>query len=194
GVEVHELRQDRDEERDGLRVGDAHDEPLGELAPVRAGWCVAVDGGRGIRSMSDRLDAEVHEVERAGELDDREDHDRLGDERADPERDRRDEGHHAERVADDAEQAAQAPERERPPDHEQHARTGDDDEHHGCGDERPEVLDWDHPSMLLRAPCVSITSYIRCYVKSRSHAPGCSVAPRPQEEDRWSTTSWSNWA
>jgi hypothetical protein len=73
---------------------------------------LAVDGGCGIRSMPDRLDAEVHEVCGTGELDDREEHGRLGDECTDAQRDGGDERDHAQCIAEDAEQAAEAPERE----------------------------------------------------------------------------------
>ena len=78
GVQVDELREHRDEERDRLGVRDADDEALAELAPRRARR-----RRRAVAACADSLRCRIActpryiEVERADHLDDREQHDRA---------------------------------------------------------------------------------------------------------------------
>ena len=150
---VDELREHRDEERDRLRVGDADDEALEQQPEGRP------RRRRGIRhrprlAVADRLDAEEDQVRRSDDLDDREHHDGLRDERPDAERDRGDGGQHPERVAEHAEQAAAAAERDGAAEHEQHARAGKDDEQHRRESEGEQVGPRDHGRQgIARAHC-----------------------------------------
>ena len=68
-----------------------------------------VERGRELAAVAEGLHAEVDEVQRAGELDDREDRDRLLHDRADPERDEHDLHVDAGGVADDGREPARRP-------------------------------------------------------------------------------------
>ena len=81
-------------------------------------------------AMADRLHSEVDQVGSAEQFDDREQHDRLRDDRTHAERNRCDERQRAEPVPEHTHQTAAPPVGERPADHEEHARPRNHDEDH----------------------------------------------------------------
>ena len=101
-----------------------------------------------VAPVPNRLDPQVDEVRRTGELDDREQDERLRHDRADADRDRDDQGEHPERVAEHAEETAQAAERDRPADHEEHARPRDHDQRQRGEREREERGRRNHPVIV----------------------------------------------
>jgi len=124
---VNELGQDRAEQDERLRVGHADDEPVAQRAPA-----VARPRRRHrVRErmpVPDRLDAEEHQVERAGQLDEEEQLRRALQQRAEPDRHAR--GHHvvARGVPGRGGERGAPPVRERSADHEQHSWAGNDDD------------------------------------------------------------------
>ena len=95
---------------------------------------------------ADRFDTEIDEVRRADELEHVEDHDRLLDDDAEPERDEHDDDDQPERVAGDAGQRDPAAVGERAADHEDDARPGDRDEDQRRDAEAEQLVDGDHAS------------------------------------------------
>jgi hypothetical protein len=144
GGVVHEEGEHRDHEDDRLGVRDADSEPLPDRAPGAAPGQWGRDGIRLLPAMPDGLDAEEDDVGGAEELDDREGHDRLLEQRAEAEGDQHRDHDGAEDVADDAQEPADPAERERAADREEHARPGDDDERDRRQCEGEEVGRGDH--------------------------------------------------
>jgi hypothetical protein len=152
----HELGEHRHEKDDRLGIGDAHDEALGEHSTgvPRAAHQRAVL--RHIVAVTDRLDAEEHQVERARDLDGGEERERLLNDHSDPEGDGSGDHEGPGRVARDAQQAADPAEGERPADHEEHARSGDEHEAE-CGErEREDIAGGDHDVILTARPVAGV--------------------------------------
>ena len=106
---IHELWQDRREEHDALRVGDADDEPVGEDPPAPARYRRVVQQRRDGTPVPNGLYSEVDEVGGSDELEDRECSKGSLDDRADAQRHRDDVQVDAGRVADDGESAGRRP-------------------------------------------------------------------------------------
>ena len=139
-IAVDELRQDRGEEHDHLRIGRSDHEPFTHDPQDRLGF----DAGRervGQRSsMAHRLHPEIDEVGRADELDRGEHDDRPRHDCADSGGDCRNLHDNAQFVADHGRQAGSPPERDPSADHEEHARPRNHDHHEGGSGERRAAL------------------------------------------------------
>ncbi len=195
GLAVDELRQYGGEEDDRLRVSDADHEPVGH----DPGDALVLDPRSEHLSellpVPDRLNSQEDEVRRAAQLDDREDHDRSLDERADPERD----GHHldihAEGVTGHGGYPRHPPERERPAHGEQHARPRHHDQGKGGERKGEEVRCGKHAASLTRSPLRGHRIFGRRLSSrlSRSSIPLTSCS-RASPESCWPRAKAAVWA
>ena len=132
GRAVHELRQDRAEQDVRLGIGDAHQGPVARRPPPFP-WRGRHRHGLGQRlTAADRVDAQPDQVQRTRDLHDHEGLGRPLQQRAQAHGHER--CHHVVtgRVPERGGQRGPAPVGQRPPDHEQHSRPGDDDQHQRC--------------------------------------------------------------
>jgi hypothetical protein len=143
--------QHRDEEDQQLGVADTDEEALAEHPDRRSARGVRDRVDRAVFAVPDRLDAQIHDVERADELDDGEQHDGLGDDEPKAKRDRGDDREDRQRVSEHAQHAGPAAERDGASDGEQHTRAGDDDDRERGEGERTQGGHGGHPPRIVRA-------------------------------------------